>query len=57
MIDVLFTLTSFETFDTLAGSAKTPEAVTPLVQHLSRAAIGLPAGRPASARRRRIGAG
>jgi AcrR family transcriptional regulator len=57
VIDVLFTLTSFETFDTLAGSAKTPEAVTPLVQHLSRAAIGLPAGRPASARRRRIGAG
>ena len=57
VIDVLFTLTSFETFDTLAGSAKVPEAVTPLVQHLARAAIGLPAGRPASARRRRIGPG
>ena len=57
VIDVLFTLTSFETFDTLAGPAKTPEAVTPLVQHLARAAIGLPAGRPAPALRRRIGAG
>jgi AcrR family transcriptional regulator len=42
VIDVLFTLTSFETFDTLAGSAKTPEAVVPLVQHLARAVLSLP---------------
>jgi AcrR family transcriptional regulator len=39
VIDVLFTLTSFETFDTLAGSGKTPEAVVPLVRHLARAAV------------------
>src|SRR5215469_1620556 len=39
VIDVLFTLTSFETFDTLAGSGKSPEAVVPLVQHLARAAV------------------
>ena len=41
MIDVLFTLTSFETFDSLAGPGKTPEAVVPLLQHLARAALGL----------------
>jgi AcrR family transcriptional regulator len=41
VIDVLFTLTSFETFDSLAGPGKTPEAVVPLVQHLARAALGL----------------
>jgi AcrR family transcriptional regulator len=39
VIDMLFTLTSFDTFDTLAGAAKTPEAVVPLVQHLARAAV------------------
>ena len=43
VIDMLFTLTSFDTFDTLAGAAKTPEAVVPLVQHLARAAVTLPA--------------
>jgi AcrR family transcriptional regulator len=42
MIDVLFTLTSFETFDILAGSGKTPEAVVPLVQHLARAVLSPP---------------
>jgi AcrR family transcriptional regulator len=42
VIDVLFTLTSFATFDTLAGSGKTPAAVVPLVRHLARAAVGLP---------------
>jgi AcrR family transcriptional regulator len=42
VIDVLFMLTSFATFDTLAGSGKTPEAVVPLMQHLARAAVGLP---------------
>jgi AcrR family transcriptional regulator len=36
--DLLFTVTSFETFDALAGAGKTPEAVVPLVQQLARAA-------------------
>jgi AcrR family transcriptional regulator len=36
-IGVLFTVTSFETFDTLAGADATPESVIPLVQHLARA--------------------
>ncbi len=40
-IDLLFTLTSFETFDTLAGAARTPEAVIPQVQRLARAALGI----------------
>jgi AcrR family transcriptional regulator len=44
VINVLFTLTSFETFDTLAGSGKTPEAVVPLVRHLARATLTFPAG-------------
>lgn len=39
-IDILFTLTSFETFDTLAGPTRTLEEVVPLVQHLARAAMG-----------------
>ena len=47
-IDLLFTVTSFETFDALAGDDKTPEAVVPLVQHLARAAVSLLA-RPATA--------
>lgn len=41
VIDVLFMVTSFETFDALAGSGKTPEAVVPIVQHLARAATSL----------------
>lgn len=40
-LDVLFTLLSFETFDTLAGSKQDIEQVTPLVQRLARAAIAL----------------
>jgi AcrR family transcriptional regulator len=39
LVNVLHTLTSFETFDTLAGPARSPEAVTPLVQQLARAAL------------------
>src|SRR5487761_655199 len=46
--DLLFTVTSFETFDALAGTEKTPEAAVPLIQHLARAAVSLPA-RPATA--------
>jgi AcrR family transcriptional regulator len=40
-IDLLFTLSSFETFDTLAGPARTPEDVTPVVQRLAKAALGI----------------
>ncbi|HEY2578740.1 MAG TPA: TetR/AcrR family transcriptional regulator [Streptosporangiaceae bacterium] len=47
-IDMLFTITGFETFDSLAGPDKTPEAVVPLVQHLARAAITLPTPATAS---------
>jgi hypothetical protein len=38
-VDILFTLTSFETFDTLAGPDRSPEEVTPLVDQLARAAL------------------
>jgi AcrR family transcriptional regulator len=40
-LDILYTLTSFETFDTLAGSARAIKEVTPVVQRLARAALGL----------------
>lgn len=40
-VDVLHTLTSFETFDCLAGTTRSPLAVVPLVQRLARAALGL----------------
>ncbi len=40
-VNVLLTLTSFETFDTLAGTTRSLEEVTPVVQRLARAAIGL----------------
>lgn len=43
-IEVLFTLTSFETFDSLAGAAHTPEDVAPVVLRLARAALGLGEG-------------
>ncbi len=44
VIDVLFTLTSFPTFDTLAGETRTPEQVTPAVLRLARSALGLARG-------------
>jgi AcrR family transcriptional regulator len=40
-VDVLHTLSSFETYDTLAGPMREIEAVIPIVQRLARAAIGL----------------
>jgi AcrR family transcriptional regulator len=40
-INLLFTLSSFETFDTLAGPTRTPEEVAPQVQRLARAALGI----------------
>ena len=46
LIDLLFTLTSFETFDTLAGGARTPAQVTPVVLRLARAALGQPLPSP-----------
>ncbi len=41
IVDVLFTLTSFETFDTLAGSTHSPEEVAPLVFRLAHVALTL----------------
>src|SRR3984893_5696865 len=41
IVDVLFTLTSFETFDMLAGPAHSLQEVVPVVQKLARAAIEL----------------
>jgi AcrR family transcriptional regulator len=39
IVDVLFTLSSFETFDTLAGPTRSLEEVAPLVARLARAAL------------------
>lgn len=41
VVTILFTLTSFETFDTLAGTTRNLEEVVPVVQHLARAVVGL----------------
>jgi AcrR family transcriptional regulator len=41
-VDVLHALTSFETFDTIAGTTRELASVTPVVQHLARSYIGLP---------------
>jgi len=38
-VDVLFTLSSFESFDALAGPGRTIEDVTPVVQRVARAAL------------------
>jgi AcrR family transcriptional regulator len=40
-VNVLYTLTSFETFDTLAGTTRSLEEVAPVVQELARAALSL----------------
>jgi AcrR family transcriptional regulator len=40
LLNVLFVLLSFQTFDALAGEGRTPNDVTPLVQRLVRLAIG-----------------
>jgi AcrR family transcriptional regulator len=39
-VDVLFTLTSFPAFDVLAGDARSPEDVAPIMQRLARAVLG-----------------
>ena len=41
IVNILFTLLSFETFDTLAGSTQSIEEVLPLIQQLARAALEL----------------
>ncbi len=40
-VEVLFTLTSFECFDMLAGPTRSIEAVVPVMQQLARAALNL----------------
>lgn len=40
-VDVLYTLISFECFDTLAGPTRNLEEIAPVVQRLARAALGL----------------
>jgi AcrR family transcriptional regulator len=44
VIDVLHTLTSFETFDNLAGTTRSPEEVVPLVCRLADAALDMGEG-------------
>lgn len=44
VIAVLYTLISFECFDTLAGPTRSIEEVVPVVQQLARAALGLNEG-------------
>jgi AcrR family transcriptional regulator len=41
IVNILFTLTSFETFDALAGASQSLEEVAPVVQRLVQAVIGL----------------
>jgi AcrR family transcriptional regulator len=41
LVNVLFVLLSFGTFDSLAGESRTPADVTPLLQHLARLAVGV----------------
>jgi len=43
-VNILFTLLSFETFDSLAGSTYSIEEISPVVQRLARAALGLDEG-------------
>jgi len=40
-VDVAYTLTSFETFDMLAGPSRSPEDVAPVVRRIVWAALGL----------------
>ena len=44
VINVLYTLIGFECFDTLAGSTRSIEEVTPIVRRLAHAALGLNEG-------------
>jgi hypothetical protein len=49
--ELLYTLTSFETFDTLAGPKRRLLEVAPLVLQFARAAVGLSRRRLKTARR------
>jgi hypothetical protein len=40
-VNILYTLTSFECFDTLAGLTRSLDAVAPLVSQVARAALSL----------------
>ncbi|HEX2032869.1 MAG TPA: TetR/AcrR family transcriptional regulator [Chloroflexota bacterium] len=42
VVDLLFTLTSFETFDTLAGTTRGPEAVAPVITATAFAVLERP---------------
>jgi AcrR family transcriptional regulator len=44
VVNVLYTLIGFECFDTLAGSTRSIEEVTPIVRRLAHAALGLNEG-------------
>jgi AcrR family transcriptional regulator len=44
VINVLFTLSGFECFDTLAGPTRSIQEVTPTMQRLARAVLGLDEG-------------
>ena len=48
-VDVLYTLISFECYDTLAGPTRSLEEVAPVVQRLTKAALGLDEGQSAGA--------
>jgi AcrR family transcriptional regulator len=41
LVNVLFVLLSFETFDALAGESRTPTDVTPLLQRMTRLVVGV----------------
>jgi AcrR family transcriptional regulator len=43
-VDLLYTLLSFETFDTLAGPTRSLEEVAPIIQRLARSALRLEEG-------------
>ena len=45
-IDLLFALTSFQTFDVLAGAKRTPADVAPIVLRVARTVLGLRADVP-----------
>ena len=44
VVDILYTLLSFESFDTLAGPTRSLEEVAPIIQRLAHAALGLDEG-------------
>jgi AcrR family transcriptional regulator len=41
LVNVLFVLLSFETFDALAGDGRSPSEVTPLLQRMARLVVGV----------------